>query len=369
MQQAILAKALTKSYRLGEVLVPVLKGIDLEIKKGEFVAIMGASGSGKSTLLNILSLIDVPDSGKLFLDGEDVSQLSEFERTMYRLQKIGIVFQFFNLMPQLTTLENIAYPARIAGLSLEQANSKASELLELVELAEFATHRPRTLSGGQMQRVSIARSLINRPALLFADEPTGNLDSESAFHIIALFRRVNKELGQTIIMVTHERQLAEKTDRIIQLVDGRIVGKPLRTLDTIAFEAGRLLESMASTLGQLAASPREMISKLSQTLAEFRELEVSEESMLNDVAAKLQAALIDGLSAKQIREHRLIDIKVDKLLKNCEICIEQLKKKISAGDFRLALLIAKFRRLIDQLRQLNLREEYLNRAVLKRLGA
>jgi putative ABC transport system ATP-binding protein len=212
-------KDIRKIYYMGKIEVPALRGVDLNIGRGEFVALMGPSGSGKSTLLNMMGLLDAPTSGGIFIDGADVSSLNENERADFRLRKLGFVFQFFSLLMELSALENVALPMIMDNRKYDRAAS----LLELVELGDRANHTPNELSGGQQQRVAIARALANEPAILLADEPTANLDTESSNQIVELFRELNEQRGQTIIMVTHEPDLGEKADRIIRLKDGRVV--------------------------------------------------------------------------------------------------------------------------------------------------
>ncbi len=209
---------LKKVYYMGKIEVNALRGIDLGINKGEFVALMGPSGSGKSTLLNMTGLLDTPTSGKIVIDGIDVSSLNENERADFRLKKMGFVFQFFSLLMELNSLENVALPMIMDNRKYEHAAS----LLELVGIGDRANHFPSELSGGQQQRVAIARALANEPSIILADEPTANLDTESSNQIVDLFRELNNK-GQTIIMVTHEPELGEKADRIIRIKDGKVV--------------------------------------------------------------------------------------------------------------------------------------------------
>jgi len=212
---------LKKDYFLKGETVHALRGVSFEIPEGDYVAIMGPSGSGKSTLLNLLGCLDRPTSGSLFLGEEDVSQMSDDQLSWIRATRIGFVFQSYNLIPQLTVLENIEVPLYYQGRLRAADRARCRELARLVGLGERLYHRPAQLSGGQQQRVAIARSLVNDPYFILADEPTGNLDSQTAEEILALFERLNEQ-GKTVIMVTHETDVAQHTKRIIRLRDGRV---------------------------------------------------------------------------------------------------------------------------------------------------
>lgn len=201
----------------------ILKGVSLEVNKGEIVAIVGASGAGKSTLLNILGTLDKADSGKLFIDHTDVSQLSSNQLSAFRNKKIGFIFQFHHLLAEFNALENVCIPAFIAGKSKTEAEKKAKLLLERLGLGERLDHKPAQLSGGEQQRVAVARALINDPALIFADEPSGNLDSNNARELHELFLSLRKDFGQTFVIVTHNEDLAELSDRKVLMKDGLIV--------------------------------------------------------------------------------------------------------------------------------------------------
>ncbi len=212
-----------KIYKMGEVEVPALRGLNLKIKRGEFVAVQGASGSGKSTALNAIGCLDVPTKGKVFLEGRDISKLPESELAQIRGKKIGFIFQQFNLINTLSALENVALPMIFQNIPSEERVRKAKELLEMVELGDRMHHKPTELSGGQQQRVAIARSLANDPEVILADEPTGNLDSKTGENVIKFLERLHKEKNTTIIMVTHDAGLAHHADRIEFLKDGAIV--------------------------------------------------------------------------------------------------------------------------------------------------
>lgn len=217
------AKNLVKKYTMGEAEVTALKGVDLTIDAGEFVAITGFSGSGKSTLMHLLGCLDVPTSGSYCIDGIDVSHAKRDELAHIRNQKIGFVFQKFHLLPDLTALNNVALPRIFAGIKEQQARADAAQLLKLVNLADRMNHYPYQLSGGQQQRVAIARALVNKPRLIFGDEPTGNLDVATGDVVMDIFKNMNEQQGVTIIIVTHEPSIAARTKRVIELVDGVII--------------------------------------------------------------------------------------------------------------------------------------------------
>ncbi|MDD4819619.1 MAG: ABC transporter ATP-binding protein [Flavobacteriales bacterium] len=221
MDEVINISGLTRDFALGVETVKVLKGIDLKVNKGEYVAMMGPSGSGKSTLMNILGCLDTPTSGQYFLNGQDVSCMSDDELAEIRNKEIGFVFQTFNLMPRINSLQNVALPMIYAGVGLDERTRKAEEALVSVGLGERMKHRPNQLSGGQRQRVAIARALVNNPSIILADEPTGNLDSKTSIEIMQLLQKIHAQ-GNTIIVVTHEEDIAEHAHRIIRLKDGMI---------------------------------------------------------------------------------------------------------------------------------------------------
>lgn len=212
---------LKRDFALGNEIVYVLKGIDLEIKKGEYVALMGPSGSGKSTLMNILGCLDTPTSGTYILNGKDVSLMHDDDLAEIRNKEIGFVFQTFNLLPRTTALDNVALPMVYAGFSKAERNIRATEVLKQVNLADRMDHQPNQLSGGQRQRVAIARALVNKPSIILADEPTGNLDSKTSVEIMTLFGDIHAN-GNTVILVTHEEEIAAYANRIIRLRDGMI---------------------------------------------------------------------------------------------------------------------------------------------------
>jgi putative ABC transport system ATP-binding protein len=211
-----------KYYHLGDFQVHALRGITLEVHAGEFVAVMGASGSGKSTLMNIIGCLDKPSRGSYFLDGVDVSQLEKAELARVRNRKLGFVFQQFNLLSRTSALENVELPTIYAGITPQERESRAKAALERVGLADRAHHYPSQLSGGQQQRVAIARALVNRPAILLADEPTGNLDSRTSVEIMDIFQQLNTEQGLTVVIVTHEHDIAQYAKRALEFRDGRL---------------------------------------------------------------------------------------------------------------------------------------------------
>lgn len=221
MEFLLEARNLKKSYQQGRTVV--LRDVSLRVAKGEFVCVMGPSGSGKSTLMHILSSLDSADHGEVRIEGDEPQKMSDAELALFRRRRLGFVFQFFNLLPHLTAVENVALPALLDGQSLTQARGRATELLQMMGLGERMDHRPAQLSGGQMQRVAIARALYSRPALLMADEPTGNLDSQTGLEVLQLLKSLNREHQQTIIMVTHDPKSAEFASRLIRMSDGKIV--------------------------------------------------------------------------------------------------------------------------------------------------
>ena len=223
MTELIRVRDLVKKYRMGDMEVPALCGVTLAIGTGEFVAVMGSSGSGKSTFMNILGCLDRPTSGKYFLDGDEVGALTTDQWADIRNQRIGFVFQGFNLLARTTALENVELPMMYSGCSGRQRHQRAVEVLGLVGLDERLNHTTNQLSGGQQQRVAIARALVNRPSLILADEPTGNLDSATSAEIMRLFQRLNRDQGITIVLVTHEVDIAEYAKRQIHFKDGLVV--------------------------------------------------------------------------------------------------------------------------------------------------
>jgi ABC-type lipoprotein export system ATPase subunit len=227
LESIVEARAVDKVYDTGRVEVQALRDVSFSVRPGEMVAIMGPSGSGKTTLLNCLSGLDRIDGGEVLIEDVALGSMSDEERTDYRARRMGFVFQFYNLMPVLSAVENVELPLLVARVPAKEARRKALAALELVGLAERADHVPDELSGGQRQRCTIARALVNNPAIVWADEPTGDLDSENAHEIVALMRRLNQERGLTFLIVTHDISVGRATDRIVRMVDGEIVGEEL----------------------------------------------------------------------------------------------------------------------------------------------
>lgn len=236
----ISAKDVHKTYDAGEAKVYALRGVDLEVKRGEMVAIMGPSGCGKTTLLNCLSGLDEVDSGQVLIDGVVLHDLPDDERSEYRARRMGFVFQLYNLLPVLTSVENVEMPLLVSGVGAREARKRSMEILDMVGLADRARHIPAQLSGGQRQRVTVARALVNQPAIIWADEPTGDLDSETAGEIIDLMVKLNRSNGQTFVLVTHAREVGERAHRIVSMRDGMIAqdGVSPDTAKPAAQEAG-----------------------------------------------------------------------------------------------------------------------------------
>jgi putative ABC transport system ATP-binding protein len=224
---AVEAVEVVKTYQTDNVDVQALRGVSLQVPKGDMVAIMGPSGCGKTTLLNCLSGLDSIDDGVVRVEGVDLSTLSDNDKSHYRARRMGFVFQFYNLLPVLSAVENVEMPLLVSGVPAREARERAAEALELVHLTDWANHKPAALSGGQRQRVTIARALVNQPAIVWADEPTGDLDSKNADEIMELIVGLNERNGQTFVIVTHDLRIAQSTNRIINMLDGRIVEETL----------------------------------------------------------------------------------------------------------------------------------------------
>ena len=226
MESIISVRNLKKIYQMGDSTVNALQGVNLDIYKNEYVALMGPSGSGKSTLMNLIGCLDSPSSGDYFLNGVNVSTMKDAELAAVRNKEIGFVFQTFNLLPRLSALENVALPLVYAGMSKSERLERARAVLESVGLADRSHHKPNELSGGQRQRVAVARALVNKPSIILADEPTGNLDSKTSYEIIGLFEQIHNA-GNTIVLVTHEPDIAACAHRIVRLIDGNIASDEL----------------------------------------------------------------------------------------------------------------------------------------------
>ncbi len=249
-QPVLRAENLTKELKVGEVTVQALRGVSLSVASGEFMGIIGPSGSGKSTLLGLIGGLDTPTSGSVFIDGIDITHMSERALTRIRNEKIGFVFQFFNLIPTLTAVENVALPIQFARHRQYNPGQRAKELLQMLGLGDRMHHRPTQLSGGQQQRVAIARALANSPALLLCDEPTGSLDSESSEVVMKALRDVQKTTGTTVIIVTHNMDVASQVDRLVTLADGRIAND-VDPHSTAQMAAVRMLKEKRAT-GELS---------------------------------------------------------------------------------------------------------------------
>jgi ABC-type lipoprotein export system ATPase subunit len=222
MNNFLSARALTKSYSMGKRTLEVLRGVNLEISAGEFLALRGASGAGKSTLLHLVGGLDSPNAGEIFFKGQNLAKFSESELTNFRNRRVGFVFQSYHLLPELTALENVCLPARVARISFAQTEKRGRDLLARVGLQNRVEHKPYELSGGEQQRVAIARALVNEPELLLADEPTGNLDSHTGNEIIELLKNLRAEKNMTLVIATHDAKIAAHAQRVIELIDGCI---------------------------------------------------------------------------------------------------------------------------------------------------
>jgi putative ABC transport system ATP-binding protein len=227
---AVRAENVSRHYEMGAAVIRAVDDVTLDVRSGEFVALLGSSGSGKSTLLNLMAGLDRPTGGAIFANGKDLSTLNSLELARYRSRTVGMVFQSFNLLPRMTLEENVELPLRLAEVDRAERGARVMEALERVRLEKRLTHRPSEMSGGEQQRAALARALVNRPTLLFADEPTGNLDSATGESIMLLLKEIQQKLGMTIVMVTHERPLAEKfADRIVSLADGKLLSNGVKS--------------------------------------------------------------------------------------------------------------------------------------------
>src|SRR5580765_3874500 len=227
---AVRAERVSRHYQMGSALIRAVDDVTLEVRSGEFLALLGSSGSGKSTLLNLMAGLDRPTSGAIFAQGRNLSEMSPLELARYRSRTVGMVFQSFNLLPRMTLEENVELPLRLAEVDRGERGKRVQEALERVKLEKRLSHRPSELSGGEQQRAALARALVNRPTLLFADEPTGNLDSATGESILLLLKEIQQNLGMTIVMVTHERPLAERfANRIVALADGKLLSDGVKS--------------------------------------------------------------------------------------------------------------------------------------------
>lgn len=237
-ENTVRVRNLIKRYEMGTTIVEALRGVNFEIRRGEYISIMGPSGSGKSTLFNMIGGLDKPTEGRVYIDEVDIAQLDAYELAWLRCRKIGYIFQSFNLIPVMTALENVSLPMIFAGMTADESRQKSIELLSIVGLGDRVQHKPLELSGGQQQRVAIARSLANDPAIVLADEPTGNLDTKTGLEIIALLKRMNEENGVTIITATHDTKMLDVSDRIFHMADGKV--QKIESRDEIDLHVGKL---------------------------------------------------------------------------------------------------------------------------------
>ena len=237
-ENTVRVRNLIKKYEMGATVVQALAGVNFEIGRGEYISIMGPSGSGKSTLFNMIGGLDKPTEGRVYIDEVDIAQLDAYELAWLRCRKIGYIFQTFNLIPVMTALENVSLPMIFAGMTADDSRQKSIELLTLVGLGDRVRHKPLELSGGQQQRVAVARSLANNPAIVLADEPTGNLDTKTGLEIINLLKRLNEENGVTIITATHDTKMLDVSDRIFYMADGKV--QRIESRDEIDLHVGRL---------------------------------------------------------------------------------------------------------------------------------
>jgi len=377
-------KDLKREYKLGEITVQVLKGTNIQIRKGEFIAISGASGSGKSTLLNQIALLDTPTSGKIYIGGIETSKMSEKEKTNFRLKKIGFVFQFFNLIPELNVLENVMLPIQLAGVDDKTATEKAKRLLSLVDLEDRMENMPSQISGGQMQRVSIARGLANDPEILFADEPTGNLDSKTSKQVINLFKKINNEKRQTVVIVTHDRGIVKEVKRIVKLVDGKIIAGELFTPLFIEKKIAELLIIMSTSKEKLTSARTAhedivLIKNIERAAHEIRYLDLKEEAIVKEVEKRVSSTIkkahgvlkrrgLSLLKEEEVLENR-ISVSCGYIINICEELLRDLH--VQSHDKFQKTLRSKIKQISTQIKILqktNIKEELVNEQVYKKLS-
>jgi putative ABC transport system ATP-binding protein len=381
----IITKKIKKYYMLGEVLVPVLKGVDLRIKEGGFISIMGASGSGKTTLLNQIGLLDTPTAGEVVINAIKIKKLSLKKRAQFRLRKIGFIFQFFDLLPELTAIENIMLPMQIAGdIEKKKIKQRANNLIELVGLKERMHHKPSQLSGGQMQRVAIARALANDPEIILADDPTAGLDDRMTTQITDLLKDINKKQKKTIIVVTHDKNVASRTERILRLVDGKVFDESEYGLEYVEKKIAEMINSLGKYVKDLKSSKSidenmiilKNIGRLSNEIC-FLDLK-EEEDIMKEVNKKLSKVM--G-KAKKIMEcdvdrimHKEEELE-NKIAKKCNIIqatsYELLKSAVTEKPEEFKSKFNKEIKIIEQhlklLKELRVKEELLNQKVREKL--
>ncbi|MBW2997346.1 ATP-binding cassette domain-containing protein [Candidatus Woesearchaeota archaeon] len=368
-----------KEFKIGEVTTQVLKGISFKVEKGEFVAITGASGSGKTTLFNQIGLIDTPDSGKVLINGTDTSTLSELKRTEFRLNKIGRVFQFFNLLPELTVLENIRLPMMIARTDEKKTAKKALELARTIKLEHRIYNKPSQISGGQMQLVSIARALSNDPLIILADEPTGTLDSKSSQQVVDLFKKINKETGKTIIMITHEKEFAAQADRTIHLTDGRIVGKEEFTLEFIESKIRGLIKNMNKALS-LLATPKGIeedtahLEIIRRAANEVKFMDIKDDDFVAETKKLMRVSLkkYHEFVEKDLKKEELLEDKIDTICDQIAELSSELSRDrhiMNRKEFmeKTKEEFAKLKSLVKTLKEVDTKRELLVKRVREKL--
>jgi putative ABC transport system ATP-binding protein len=368
-----------REFRIGEVTTQVLKGISFKVEKGEFVAITGASGSGKTTLFNQIGLIDTPNSGKVFINGADTSRLSDLRKTDFRLNKIGRVFQFFNLLPELTVLENIQLPMMLAKTDEKKTAKKALGLAKIIRLEHRIYNKPSQISGGQMQLVSIARALANDPLIILADEPTGNLDSKSSQQVVDLFREINKETGKTIIMITHEKEFAAQADRTIHLTDGRIVGKEEFTLEFIEEKIHGLIKNMNKAINILAV-PKGLeedtahLEIVRRAASEIKFLDIKDDEFVAETKKLMRVSLkkYHELVETDLEKEELLEDKIDTICDQIAELSSELSRDrhiMNRKEFieKTKEEFAKLKSLVKTLKEVDTKRELLVKRVRKKL--
>ncbi|MBW2999444.1 ATP-binding cassette domain-containing protein [Candidatus Woesearchaeota archaeon] len=386
MADIIVTKNLKKNYIMGEVLVPVLRGVNLKIEEGSFVSIIGASGSGKTTLLNQIGLLDIQTSGEVIIKGVNIKNLNHKKKSKLRLRKIGFIFQFFDLLPELTAIENVMLPMQVLGeLNNKKIEKRAKELIEIVGLKERMHHKPAQLSGGQMQRAAIARALANDPEIILADDPTAGLDDNMTIQIAELLENITKKQKKTIIVVTHDKIVADRTDKILRLVDGKVFDESAYSLEYIEKKIAEMIGLLEDNIKKLSSSKSidgciiilKNIGRLSNEIS-FLDLK-EEEDIISELKEKLSGVLKKATKKIKYDIHETIHKEEEienKIYKACNVIQNTSNELMRTAviekhkDFCIKMDkdVKVMKQQLKLLKELRVKEELLKDKVKEKLG-